>query len=34
VIVREFVTLAEAMQMELVETKTRNGVLSLGFRPV
>ena len=25
---------AEAMRMELLETKTRNGVLSLGFRPV
>ena len=24
---------AEAMQMQLLETKTRNGVLSLGFRP-
>ena len=24
---------AEAMRMELLETKTRNGVVSLGFRP-
>jgi hypothetical protein len=33
-IVQEFVTLAEVMRMELRETKTRSGVVSLDLRPI